>query len=717
MIQTYESQRSSTPPYPKTRRTWIRSVLAAGWICAASWAVGCGGTGGSPATVPETQTGESSPGSAGSVPLLAGQALELRALLLLMADQKFLDPVTVAGAAGGDPELRRQLALTLGRVGDPRGGPTLQSLMIDDDPKVRRAAIFALGELGERGYSGAVQPLLGAAAGADHEAGWLAVEGLAKSAVPLDQVVQRLLDAPSGQILPRLVPSLFRFRTPAVVRWAEQGLHEPRLRAMAAYGLTREPQPEGLEAIRGLVSDDDPWVRGWAARALGRVGTADDLELLRPLLDDTAPGPTIYALRSARMLVDKGLVAAPDPWRPRLLELLEDPRVDVRTTAIEAATAWLLDEPLGQRLEQFVRRGSTREQELALMALAEAGDPRLLEVLAAAARSPESVVRAAATRAAGLSGQSDLLAAAIIDTGPAVRTAGYEVLLELTDKPAEPVGLALADDDYMVRASMLDWAAGRPLLPLETLAAAWQRAVEDREPDARIAAVRALLARAQADATEKGAIIALLEQIAEEAGYLARREAATALQTLGQEVPKVGKVESRRGIEVYRQIVARTAQPVRYALDTEEGTLILELACPEAPLTCLSFQQLADQGFYDGLRFHRIVPDFVAQGGDPRGDGAGGPGYALRDELNTLRFDAGALGMAHAGPDTAGSQFFIAITPQPHLDGGYTVFGRVVEGLPLLRRWQQGERIQNVRRLGDMNASGQTIPLRRDNGP
>ena len=104
----------------------------------------------------------------------------------------------------------------------------------------------------------------------------------------------------------------------------------------------------------------------------------------------------------------------------------------------------------------------------------------------------------------------------------------------------------------------------------------------------------------------------------------------------------------------------------------------MRLDCPEAPLTCLSFLQLAGQGFFDGLRFHRVVPDFVAQTGDPRGDGWGGPGFALRDEINRRRFGRGAVGMALSGPDTGGSQFFVALSPQPHLDGGYTIFGQVV---------------------------------------
>jgi cyclophilin family peptidyl-prolyl cis-trans isomerase len=122
----------------------------------------------------------------------------------------------------------------------------------------------------------------------------------------------------------------------------------------------------------------------------------------------------------------------------------------------------------------------------------------------------------------------------------------------------------------------------------------------------------------------------------------------------------------------------------------------VELDCPQAPLTCLNFLQLAAQGFYDGLRFHRVVPDFVAQAGDPRGDGSGGPGYEIRDEINPLRYERGAVGMALSGPDTGGSQFFILLDRAPHLDGGYTIFGRVVEGMDVADRLIQGDRIETA---------------------
>ena len=113
------------------------------------------------------------------------------------------------------------------------------------------------------------------------------------------------------------------------------------------------------------------------------------------------------------------------------------------------------------------------------------------------------------------------------------------------------------------------------------------------------------------------------------------------------------------------------------------GDIVIELFEKEAPGTVQNFVDLINKGFYNGLRFHRVIPGFVAQGGCPNGNGTGGPGYTIKDELigNPHKHERGALSMAHRGPNTGGSQFFIVYEPQPHLDGVHTVFGKVIEGM------------------------------------
>ena len=135
-------------------------------------------------------------------------------------------------------------------------------------------------------------------------------------------------------------------------------------------------------------------------------------------------------------------------------------------------------------------------------------------------------------------------------------------------------------------------------------------------------------------------------------------------------------------------------------IEMENGKQIkIELYEEAAPNTVANFEKLANSEFYDGVIFHRVIPGFVAQGGDPTGTGMGGPGYTIKCETegNPHKHVAGALSMAHAGKDTGGSQFFIVHEPQPHLDGVHTVFGQVVEGLDTALTIQQGEAMKSVR--------------------
>lgn len=133
-------------------------------------------------------------------------------------------------------------------------------------------------------------------------------------------------------------------------------------------------------------------------------------------------------------------------------------------------------------------------------------------------------------------------------------------------------------------------------------------------------------------------------------------------------------------------------------IETEKGNIILELFDKDAPKTVENFENLANKGYYDGLTFHRVIPNFVIQGGCPKGDGTGGPGYTIKCETknNPNKHGAGALSMAHAGKDTGGSQFFITHSPQPHLDGVHTVFGKVIEGMDVVNIIKQKDVMKKV---------------------
>lgn len=135
---------------------------------------------------------------------------------------------------------------------------------------------------------------------------------------------------------------------------------------------------------------------------------------------------------------------------------------------------------------------------------------------------------------------------------------------------------------------------------------------------------------------------------------------------------------------------------MRATVLTGKGSFTIELLSDDAPLNVDNFVELAKRGYFRDVTFHRVVPNFVVQGGDPRGDGNGGPGYQIRCEINEVPYERGAVGMALSGKDTGGSQWFVTHSRQPHLDGGYTVFGRVVEGMDVVDRIVRSDIIRSI---------------------
>jgi peptidyl-prolyl cis-trans isomerase B (cyclophilin B) len=131
-------------------------------------------------------------------------------------------------------------------------------------------------------------------------------------------------------------------------------------------------------------------------------------------------------------------------------------------------------------------------------------------------------------------------------------------------------------------------------------------------------------------------------------------------------------------------------------IETKKGKLVIDLFAKDVPNTVNNFVFLAREGFYDGVKFHRIIADFMAQGGDPTGTGAGGPGYTFKDEFTVHKHGTGSLSMANAGPNTNGSQFFITYAPQPHLNNHHSVFGQLTKGMDVLKKLTNGDVMTKV---------------------
>jgi cyclophilin family peptidyl-prolyl cis-trans isomerase len=290
------------------------------------------------------------------------------------------------------------------------------------------------------------------------------------------------------------------------------------------------------------------------------------------------------------------------------------------------------------------------------------------------------------------------------DKDPRVRAAAYNAIAGndtlLSPAVHDAMIAGLSDPDYIVRANIIGTLQRRAnAADARLVADAYERASRDSGNDARIAAISYLAAAWKRDSA------AFAPQLRDRIGRLrppadplVRAQAAKSSVFRGWESTS----GTPRPLEWYQSLVRTYVLPSlngnrpRATIKTSRGDIVLDMFGADAPITVDNFLRLARSGYYRGTRFHRVVPNFVVQDGDPRDDGNGGPGYAIRDEMNPRRYDRGAVGMALSGPDTGGSQYFITHSPQPHLDGHYTVFGRVLRGFSALDAIVQGDPITSI---------------------
>jgi cyclophilin family peptidyl-prolyl cis-trans isomerase/HEAT repeat protein len=253
----------------------------------------------------------------------------------------------------------------------------------------------------------------------------------------------------------------------------------------------------------------------------------------------------------------------------------------------------------------------------------------------------------------------------------------------------------LALDDVVVRSTAADLLGEMPPdeSSTEKLISVLPRALNDKDlNDAAVSIIDALGKQKSAKANEA------IKTAFSSPDILVRRKAAEVLKAngAGDFSDRVGTVCSRNTLADYRRAIGRIGTQVRATVTTSKGSFVIEFLPEAAPLTVDNFVMLAHRGYFNGQIIPRVVPNFVIQTGDPRGDQSGGPGYAIRCEINEEPYTRGAVGMALSGKDTGGSQWFVTHSPQPHLDGGYTVFGRVVSGMDVVDNIVRGDTVRSI---------------------
>jgi cyclophilin family peptidyl-prolyl cis-trans isomerase/HEAT repeat protein len=601
------------------------------------------------------------------------------------------------GLEDPDPEVRALAAFGLGLRADPACADDLLRAMKDVDERVRARAVEAAGRLDEPSLREEVlfatndpsalvrASAVTAPAAWDREAADAAVVDstlanlavrapgeLRRDRLGLEDSIAFAVEPEADEVIWRALFSLSRRRSDrgrlTYLLWcAPPAPAEARIFAMRGLAALSTADDEALGALRAGLDDPDWRVVVEAAQGLGRFPDAASVPLLEAALDHPVTGCRQAAATALGAFAEHRRLA-----QPALERALEDPSASVRAAAL-VGLARLFPQASAERLARRAADQNPLVRRAVAQATAHLNAPSALPLLARLVRDDDRAVAFAAAQGLG----------EFLDQGG--RTLAQELL---------------ADPDPGLRLGAV-LAVGRGVTPadLPHLTTCFRTTTGELAPEVRYEILEAV-APLRAD----GAFELLVLGTRAERSHtrqVARR--LIALHHPGTSVPPEPPLAPLRG-QVPPAALGQAPRP-RVEIRTARGTLVFELHPEVAPLHVLSFLELVRSGTYDGLRFHRVVPDFVVQGGDPRGDGNGGRswrGEPLRHEFNELGFLEGSLGMPrNDDPDSGGGQLFVTHRPTPHLDGRYTRFGQLVQGFELLPLIEEGDLILEARVRGE----------------
>jgi len=619
------------------------------------------------------------------------ESFEARAeYLLRRMDSGLLPtPMLVSMLSDPYPETRILAIRVVASSGDPSQTTLLPEYYRVQDFRVRYEVMVAAGRLGADGRGLALAGLGDPIPKVRQAAAWAACHGGPDALGPLMAFVER---EPDLGVRATAVANLWRFGDadwePHAASAAKSG--DAQLRRAAAYSLSRSERPRARAALRSLAADAEPVIRATAVAGLRRGPLQkDDVVVVLSALGDA----------DSRVRTAACWVLAEQP-EPALSE----------ASAAAVAAMWAPTEP---QLAVMALRAAAARGEIGsdadLLEIVGSDEPWLgAEAFAALVRragggvdevakewfSSEVLWRRRAVAAAAPALGRAWEERAVSDAEAAVRlawlenldsedvAARIEVLRKLVAGDPDPVGRTVA------LSHLGDAGAAGSFSDLLGLARSW---ASDEMPDARAAALTAALAVAR-DEDER---VLAMRRAVDDRDPAVRILVINAARSAGLPA-RSSEREPRHNRLWYLDLVDWMQGSHWLDVATDRGTFRIRLETMDAPITAREVFDLAEAGFYDGLTFHRVVPNFVVQGGDPRGDGWGGPGFILPDEPAFRPFDAWRVGMATSGPNTGGSQFFVTLMPADHLVGHYTNLGDVTAGREVLPRLRVGDRIRGI---------------------
>lgn len=624
---------------------------------------------------------------------------EVLAEIAMLEDQRWVDTtMTAAWVVDSDSLIRRKATYMIGIVGDSLYRPFLQTLLDDSCRSVLLQAVFAAGQMRDSASSAR---LMAYSESSDSTLQAYSIDALSK--IGSRDAICRLVEIVADSLSPS---------------W---------LRAFTAQCMHRLTDEDSKVALLDLGRIENNQIREKVYYALLRRADSTMQVLFKIGLQDTLEQIQIYSVIGERRLNDSTAIdriaarLQKDNWRLKYHTLNTIGALSL--VELVKAVSNLLDE----REHVYVRQAAIRalgnlgsaSVELRLRPLLSADDPNLAaEALVALSRikgeaflseidefgqSANPRLRAAAVQSYGLIGSDSALIALVAmygDDSPQVRVEVLDQVysLEQDSLAVALTEMALNDSDLVpvVRAcSYIGSTRAEGLIP--QMSRLFDRDFGLATFEVRTSVLDALL--------EFGDSLAVSDEISaavlsgrQDSHFTVRKRSRELAERLG--LPSdIRSPHYATGVSIanYKDFFERYDKNPKAILQTSKGKITIELYYQSAPKTVINFIELAEAGYYDTLAWIRVVPDFVIQDGCPRGDGWGGPGYEIRCEYNDRHYEMGSVGMATSGKDTGGSQYFICQSPQPHLDGRYTLFGQVIDGMNVATLVEVGDTIYSVK--------------------
>jgi cyclophilin family peptidyl-prolyl cis-trans isomerase/HEAT repeat protein len=628
-----------------------------------------------------------------------GSTASRRAFLWRALDSWSL-PISQAVIMQQDPfaSVRAQAAGVMASNVDPERLPLLSRYMNDGDARVREQVMLAAGRMGKPGLRLAVHGLADSTPLVRQAAAWAVAHAGPEG---FEALSRHLARERSLAVRETLLANLWRLEgAPWQASAASYaGDSDVQLRRSAAYSLSRSSDKDARVAQRQLATDLEPVIRVTALRGFER-GALDEKDVATL---ETALGDDDWRVRTAacRALAVQDPVELSPEAVQGIVGGFSSPHPHLAVSAVEAA-ARQTQVGTAAKLLEIVQGDEAWLASEALAALAQRDAPTAELVVKKWFESNDPWRRRAAARTASDLGPGFEMRAAA-DAEPSVRLAWLSTLDEEATRERLDVlsELVKHDPDPAVRANILSLLRSAEVTPgIEELLGFYASWSSDLLPAARAEALIAAVS-ATPSTEDRAAIIAL--------GLTDTDPAVAAMvingvRSLDLEVALPAR-EPRHGEKWFEELAEWVNEPRWLDVSTDRGAFRIRLDLGAAPLTSREISDLAAEGFYDGLVFHRVVPNFVVQGGDPRGDGWGGPGFVLPDEPSLKPFDSWRVGVATSGPETGGCQLFVTLLPADHLTGHYTNIGEVVAGREVLTSLRVGDRI-----LGITPLSGSELP-------